>query len=98
MSMRWFVTAAAVEDYMRICGENIDDPQAFHAAAIRLRSLLPQAVYKRTYAGGRFESWRIKVEIGGKMRRLDLSISLAQRSEGHADQLVAVRDNDDRRG
>jgi hypothetical protein len=97
-AMRWFVTSAAVIDYMRICGEDPEDGPAFNRAAARLRALCRRAEFKREYAGGRFESWRAKGECRGKMRRLDLAVSLEQRAEGHADQLVAVKDNDDRTG
>ncbi len=97
--MRWFVTAAAVEDYMAICGEDIDDGPAFHRAAARLRALCADAVFKRAYGDrGRFESWRVKTVVGGRVVRLDLAVSLSERREGYADQLVGVKDTDARGG
>lgn len=95
--IRWFVTAAAVEDYMEICGENIDDAPAFHRAAGRLRNLCRLSKFKREYAGGRFESWQVNDRYTGRKIRLNLSVSLSQRAEGHADQLVSVQNNDDRK-
>lgn len=95
-SGRWFITAASVEDYMQICGEDIDDAAAFDRAAGRLKALCREARFVREYAGGRFESWRVRAVCAGKSRRLDLSVSTDQRGEGYSDQLVAVKDNDNR--
>lgn len=70
------------------------------ACAERLRALLPDAKYKREFVSGRgtpCESWQVRCSCGGRSRRLNLVISLAQRAEGILDQLVAVEDNDARR-
>ena len=96
-SGRWFVTAAAVEDYMRLCGEDIDDPAAFDRAAGRLKSLCRQSRFTRSYSGGQYENWRVNADCGGRKIRLNLSVSLRPNEKGYSDQLVAVSDNDARR-
>lgn len=90
----WFITSAAVVDYLRLCGEDPDDPKAFHAGATRLRELCAQARYLRDYAGGTYESWRVNATIRGRKVRLNLAVCITRRAEGDAPQLVAVEDND----
>ena len=98
----WFVTAAAVEDYMELHGVDIDDAAAFHRHAAMLSAACKRATAegckpKRFINGGTAEVWQIREVIAGRSRRLELIVSLAQSGKGYSDQLIAVADRDARR-
>jgi hypothetical protein len=91
--MRWYISAAAVKQYMAICGyEGRPDGPVFDAAAIELENLCEQAKLARDVGPGQqSQLWRVKATVRGKRTRLELVVSVEPRPEGLLPQLVAVR-------
>lgn len=91
--MLWYISAAAVKQYMAICGyEGSPDGPIFDAAAIELESLCEQAKLARDVGPGQqSQLWRVKATVRGRRTRLELVVSVEQRAEGPLPQLIAVR-------
>ena len=92
----WFVTPAAIEDYMVLLKENIDDEQLFHQRTQDVRRLCRKALENpknpaRTI--GEKEIWY----VSDQGRRFELVVSVKPNEKGHADQLIAIADRDRRR-
>lgn len=91
--MRWYISAAAVKQYMAIQGyEGSPDGPIFDAAAIELERLCDEArLAKDIDEKNRTQQWRVKATVRGKRTRLELIVSLEHRQEGPLPQLIAVR-------
>lgn len=92
--MRWYISAAAVRDYLRICGIP-DTRYRFDLAAEQLDRLceVAQFVDELRPSPGRL-IYRVRTEILGLPTRLELTVSTTPRPEGPLPQLVRVRDKD----
>lgn len=91
--MLWYITVAAVRQYMAIMdyGGGTDGP-IFDRAAIELENLCEQAKLARDVGPGQqSQLWRVKATVRGKRTRLELVVSTEQRAEGPLPQLIAVR-------
>jgi len=91
--MRWYISAAAVKQYMAIMGYAPDDDgPGFDRAAKELESLASEArLAKDVGPGQHSQQWRVKTTVRGKRTRLELVVSLGERLEGELPQLIAVR-------
>lgn len=91
--MRWYITVAAVRQYMAICGyEGSTDGPIFDRAAIELEDLCERArLAKDIGPGQKSQQWRVKTTVRDKRTRLELIVSLDKRPEGPLPQLIAVR-------
>lgn len=91
--MRWYISAAAVKQYMAIQGyEGSPDGPVFDRAAIELEHLCDEArLAKDAGEHSPNQQWRVKATVRGKRTRLELIVSLEQRPEGPLPQLIAVR-------
>lgn len=92
--MQWYISGEAVRQYMAIMDNHGDfDGPDFDAAAVELENLCKDAkLAKEVGPNNRHQQWRVKATIrGGKRTRLELIVSLSQRSEGSLPQLIAVR-------
>jgi hypothetical protein len=90
----WYISAAAVKQYMRICGlPPQDEGAAFDRTAVALQEICQGARLKSDPGpgSGRSQSWEAKTTIDGLVARLALSVRTSPRSEGPAAQLVRVR-------
>lgn len=89
--MQWYITVAVVREFLGICGlDRNDDGAVFDRAAKALQEACRDATLKKDE--GHRQIWLTKIEISGKMHRLELTVSTADRPEGEAPQLVRVRD------
>lgn len=89
--MRWYITVAAVTEYQRIAGLPVTrEGDEFGAARMALSALCEQARLVRDE--GHRAIYRLTADVGGRRRRLELTVSLAFRDEGDLPQLVRVRD------
>lgn len=91
--MLWYISAAAVKQYMAIQGyEGSPDGPVFDAAAIELEKLCDESrLAKDIGHGQQSQLWRAKATVRGKRTRLELVVSVEQRQEGPLPQLIAVR-------
>lgn len=91
--MRWYITVAAVRQYMAICGyEGSTDGPVFDAAAIELEDICDRAKLTREVGDGqRSQTWRVKAKVRDKMTRLELTVATSPRPEGPLPQLIGVR-------
>lgn len=91
--MTWYISAAAVKQYMSIMGYESDyDGPIFDAAAIELEKLCDESrLAKDIGPGQESQLWRVKATVRGRRTRLELVVSLSRRAEGDAPQLIAVR-------
>lgn len=91
--MLWYISAAAVKQYMAICGyEGSPDGLIFDRAAIELERLCDEArLAKDIGPGQQSQLWRVKATVRGRRTRLELVVSVEQRKEGALPQLIAVR-------
>lgn len=69
--MLWYISAAAVKQYMAICGyEGSPDGPVFDAAAIELEDLCEQAkLAKDIGPGQQSQLWRVKATVREFMRQ-----------------------------
>ncbi len=89
--MQWYISAAAVKQYVAICGYSADD-DAFDRAAKELEVLTRDAKLAQDVdEKHRSQLWRVKATVRGKRTRLEFVVSLAEREEGSLPQLIAVR-------
>lgn len=91
--MKFYISAAAVRQYMQILGRaiNSDGPE-FDRAAVELEQLAEEArLAKDVGPGQHHQQWRVKATVRGRRTRLELIVSVEQRSEGPLPQLIAVR-------
>jgi UDP-glucose 4-epimerase len=87
----WYITVAAVRQYMAICGI-ADSANTFDRAAVELENLAREARLARDVGPGQeSQLWRVNATVRGRRTRLELIISLAPREEGDLPQLIAVR-------
>lgn len=93
MTSPWYISAAAVHDYQRICGYAVeDDGESWDRAERELIDLAASArLAVDASATQTCQLWRVKATVRGRRTRLELSVSLAARSEGPLPQLIAVR-------
>lgn len=91
--MRWYISAAAVKQWMAISGrQGSDDGPEFDAAAIELDALSAEArLAKDVGPTQRHQQWRVSATVRGRRERLELIVSIAPRPEGPLPQLIAVR-------
>jgi hypothetical protein len=91
--MRWYISAAAVKQYMAIAGYQPDpDGPGFDRAAKELDALAAESrLAKDVGPGQQSQQWRVKATIRGRRTRLELIVSLSERAEGDLPQLIAVR-------
>lgn len=91
--MRWYITVAAVRDYMRIQGyAGSTDGPVFDRAAIELEDLCEQAkLAKDVGPDQQSQLWRVKATVRDKRTRLELVVSTEPRPEGPLPQLIAIR-------
>lgn len=91
--MRWYISAAAVKQYMAIMGHPPDDDgPGFDRAAKELDALTQEArLAKDIGPGQQSQLWRVKATVRGRRSRLELIVSLSARREGDLPQLIAVR-------
>lgn len=91
--MLWYISAAAVKQYMAIQGYPPDDDgPGFDRAAKELEGLTAEARLAKDIAPGQqSQLWRVKATVRGKRTRLELVVSVERRAEGPLPQLVAVR-------
>lgn len=91
--MRWYISAAAVRQYMALCGYPADDDgPGFDAAALELESLCEQAKLARDVGPGQqSQLWRVKATVRGKRTRLELVVSLTERPGADAAVVAPVR-------
>lgn len=89
----WYITVAAVRQYMRICGyEGDSDGPVFDAAAIELERLCEQSrLAKDAGPHSPNQQWRVRANVRGKNTRLELIVAPDPRPEGDLPQLIAVR-------
>ena len=90
---RFYISAAAVREYMRICGlPDATDGPAFQRAEQELAALCDDARLAKDVGPGQdCQQWRVKSTVRGKRTRLELLVSLSERSEGDLPQLIFVR-------
>lgn len=91
--MLWYISAAAVKQYMAIQGyQPDDDGPGFDHAAKELESLAAESrLAKDIDNKSRTQQWRVKATVRGRRTRLELIVSVEQRKEGPLPQLIAVR-------
>jgi hypothetical protein len=91
--MLWYISAAAVKQYMAIQGyAGSPDGPIFDRAAIELEDLCEQSKLARDVSDkSPYQQWRVKATVRGKRTRLELVVSVEQRKEGPLPQLIAVR-------
>jgi hypothetical protein len=91
--MRWYVSAAAVKQYMAVAGYPAeDDGEWFDRAERELADLADESrLAKDVGPGQRSQQWRVKATIKGRRTRLELVVAVEQRAEGDLPQLIAVR-------
>lgn len=91
--MRWYLSVAAVRQYMRIVGlPDVTDGPLFERAECELAQLAEEAQLARDVGPGQeSQLWRVKATVRGKRTRLEFIVSLSERSEGDLPQLIAVR-------
>lgn len=81
----WYVTMRAVEDYLRLTGRDPQtDDETWETANRELEGLVAEAHYVKTLDTGA-EVWR-----GKRPLRLTFHVTIGQREEGDAPQLVRV--------
>lgn len=86
----WYLSAAAVKQFMAICRLPAqEEGPSFDRAAVALERACDRA--RKKSQRGLWERWETKVKIAGKIARLELIVSLARRPEGPEPQLVEVR-------
>lgn len=93
MIHHWYITVAAVREYLAICGENPrDDGDTFDRAAKDLAEICEHARLVKTEPHR--ETYRVSVtdDATGATKRLELTVSTMPRPEGPLPQLVRVRD------
>ena len=93
MICRWYITAAAVRQYMVIQGRHGDgDSPAFFRAERDLAQSAEQARLARDVDGRtRTQLWRVSWPVRGQTVRLELVVSIDSRPEGPLPALIAVR-------
>lgn len=93
MTCRWYISAAAVRQYMVIQGRHGDgDSPAFYAAEKELAAAVAEARLARDIDGRtRTQLWRVAWDVRGRRSRLELVVSLDHRPEGPLPALIAVR-------
>ena len=91
--MRWYISAAAVKQFMAIQGYvGSTAGPVFDRAAIELEDACEQARLAKDVGPGQVDQlWRVKWTVRGKRTRLELIVSLEKRPEGPLPQLIAVR-------
>lgn len=91
--MRWYISAAAVRQWMAISGRGgADDGPEFDAAAKELDALSLEArLAKDVGPNQHHQQWRVAATVRGRRSRLELIVSTQPRPEGPLPQLVAVR-------
>lgn len=91
--MLWYISAAAVKQYMAIQGyHGSDDGPVFDRAAAELDALCAESRLAKDVGPGQdSQQWRVKATVRGKRTRLELIVSLSHRPEGELPQLIAVR-------
>ena len=86
----WYVSAAAVKQFMAICGLPAqEEGRVFDRAARQLERACESA--RKTSERGPWQTWIAKATIRGRVERLELIVSTARRPEGPEPQLVEVR-------
>lgn len=93
MTMRWYITVAAVRQYMAICGYPPQtDGKHFNRARRELAELADVArLAKDVGPSQRSQQWRVKATVRGRRTRLELIVATEPRPEGPLPQLIAVR-------
>lgn len=92
---RWYLTAAAVRQYMLLRGDRgSDESPDFYAAEADLAAACAAArlVADAGARGSPYQTWRVKWTLRGRRTRLELTVSTRPRPEGPLPQLIAVRD------
>lgn len=90
---RWYLSAAAVRQWLAITGQPDDDGGPIWGAAEQsLADLCDQArdTGRTTESGASI--YRVAARIRGRKTRLELTVQTTQRPEGPLPQLVRVRD------
>ncbi len=88
--MRWYLSAAAVKQFMEIAGLKPEaDGPAFFRAEAALDQICEGAVLKKDE--GHRAIYKVKAILSGRVERLELYVSRQRRVEGPLDQLVRVR-------
>jgi hypothetical protein len=86
----WYNTVAAILEFQEICGLNpVSDGDQFDRAAVELERACEEATLKKDE--GHRQIYEAKILIRGKITRLEIYVSLAERDEGAAPQVVRVR-------
>lgn len=96
MNWRWYISIAAVRDWMAITGRSgeLEDnnPQFVAAQAelgqLSLTATLAEAASEKLRSGGLI--YRGRVMVGGRSRRAECTVMPAARAEGSLPQLVRV--------
>ena len=93
MTCRWYISAAAVRQYMTIQGLAGDgESPAFFRAERELAHAAEQARLARDVDGRtRTQLWRVSWPVRGQTARLELVVSTDPRPEGPLPALIAVR-------
>ncbi len=94
MISRWYVTVAAVQDFLRICGAApVRDGPLFDGAAKELDAACESARLVRAAGESSRDAaiYRANVPIRGTGHLIDLYVAEALRPEGDLPQLVRVR-------
>jgi hypothetical protein len=86
----WYITATAVREFQAICGLTpVDDGEQFDRCAVELEKACETATLKKTEPHRRI--YATKVTSRGLRERIEITVSLAEREEGDAWQVVRVR-------
>lgn len=89
--MRWYISVAAVREYMPMAGyDPRDDGDQFRLAERELADVCNEARLSKSEPGR--EIYRVNVTLRGYRKRLELTVALSDRAEGDKAQLVRVRD------
>ncbi len=94
MTGRWYITIAAVREWMRLTGRggSLEDTNpAFSAAQAELFALSLTASRSPQRGRDGSESWRGYAVVDGRRRRVECSVMPLPRKEGKLPQLVRVR-------
>lgn len=93
MTCRWYLSAAAVRQYMVIQGRHGDpDGADFYTAEKELAAAAAEARLARDVDGRtRTQIWRVPWSVRGRQSRLELVVSIDPRPEGPLPALIAVR-------
>lgn len=95
MDWRWYITIAAVRQWMELTGRRgplEEDNPDFAAAQNELGDLsLTAKIANTPEHGSGALTYRGKITIGGKRRRIECTVMPIPRTEGRLPQLLRVR-------